>query len=423
MIRADLSADALVAGEESDLVVRFVNCGSGTCFNLIFKLVLPRQIVVVGGGDRIEVPKLPAGDVVTRTLRVRPVEPGTWVATSTNFSYRDRRGTGRRIEGFEAKLRVAAAAPKAAAPEPELVLTLPTANLPYRHWRSVTIRIDNVGAASVYSVTAHVSGQLKVKAREHRPISQLRPGEHAELTYHVCADDRGDLPVFLDVEYMDSSHDRGHTERTFSVSVGADKEAEAVPEPSGRIRILYLAANPLHTNRTRWELGFREIEDACRRSRNAARFELVSRFAVRDRDIGQSLIDVSPQVVQFSGHGSTDGLQLESGTGRTQLVAAEGLVQLFGVVAESVNCVIFGVCYSKELARDLSRHTGHAIGMAGEIDSRSMINFSIGFYQAFAAGRPVAKAFETGRAHIALQQYNRHDQHVPRLFVDGQDAT
>jgi hypothetical protein len=358
---------------------------------------------------------------VTRTVRVRPEEPGTWLVTSTNFSYRDRRGLGQRVEGFAVELVVAQAEAPPEPAAPELVLTLATEHLPHRAWQALRGRVENVGGSATHETTVTISGQLRTDNRNSRvELGRIPPRKYAEFTHHVRADDRGDVPVYLDAEFTDGWGRPGRVERTFTVSVGED-----VPPPVLRdeVRVLYLAASPSDVDRTRWEEGFREIEDACLRSRNAARFQLENRFAVRHKDIGQALIDTAPHVVQFSGHGLDGGLYVESVLGRRQAIAAEGVVELFRVNAGSVHCVILGACHSMPLARDLARHIEYVVGMDGEIDSRSMINFSIGFYQVLAAGGPVEKAFENGLAYIAMQSHKNEDRLVPRLFTKGHSGT
>src|SRR2546421_10832339 len=43
MIQAELSPRELVVGQETELTIRLVNSGPGTCSNLVFKLVMPNE--------------------------------------------------------------------------------------------------------------------------------------------------------------------------------------------------------------------------------------------------------------------------------------------------------------------------------------------------------------------------------------------
>ncbi|MFB2772535.1 hypothetical protein ACE1AT_25125 [Pelatocladus sp. BLCC-F211] len=81
-------------------------------------------------------------------------------------------------------------------------------------------------------------------------------------------------------------------------------------------RILILTANPRQTNRLRLDEEVREIDDALRRARHRDQLELVQRWAVTPREMQRAILEVSPQIVHFSGHGVGDqGLALEDETG------------------------------------------------------------------------------------------------------------
>ena len=58
----------------------------------------------------------------------------------------------------------------------------------------------------------------------------------------------------------------------------------------------------------------------------------------------------------------------------------------------------------------------YVIGMREPVGDRSAISFSVGFYQAMAAGRPVEEAFDLGRAQM-LMAYD--DAAAPELWRGG----
>ena len=97
MIQVDITPRQLEADRAAELVVRLTNVGRGLCTNLVMRIDLPVQVVLLRGSDRIEVPQLDEGATFTRTLRVKPLQVGTWTLTSPNFSYQDAQGRARRI--------------------------------------------------------------------------------------------------------------------------------------------------------------------------------------------------------------------------------------------------------------------------------------------------------------------------------------
>jgi TIR domain len=114
MIQASIAPRQLEADRPAELVVRLTNVGQGLCTNLVFRIELPVQLVLLRGSDRIEVARLEAGASVTSSLSVKPLKAGTWALTSPNFSYQDPRGHARRIADFRLEVRVV----PATRPEP-----------------------------------------------------------------------------------------------------------------------------------------------------------------------------------------------------------------------------------------------------------------------------------------------------------------
>lgn len=413
MIKADLTPLSLIAGERTDLIIRLLNTGPGTCSNLVFKLVMPTEIPVVMGSERIEIPRLSAGEEAVSVVRVHPKAPGRFTASSTNFSYRDRRGFSRRVEDFATQFVVSRQAPVVVPPNPRLQVRLVSDELPYRKWARLCVRVENIGEVPLPDVHVNIFGPFQV----HDPgrdstVDSVPPGLHADVELSVRTRDAGDIPVRVTTSFG-TGPGRRFDEQTFTITV----RPEPVDQPgTDRTRILYLAANPIDTERIRWEQDVKEIGEELLRSKDTARFDLRYQFAVRDRDISRALIEFEPEVVHFSGHGLVDGRILaESETGRARPITSEGLTSLFGLLAEHVRCVILSACHSWRLAESMAERIDYVIGMSEDIGDHSAIRFSIGFYQALAAGRPVEHAFEFGCTHIEMDS-RRGSREVPRLF-------
>src|SRR5215213_6838065 len=70
--------------------------------------------------------------------------------------------------------------------------------------------------------------------------------------------------------------------------------------------ILFLAANPLGTDRLAIDREARAIQAELDRSGFRDRFELVTRWAAEPLDLLRELRRLKPAVVHFSGHGTSD---------------------------------------------------------------------------------------------------------------------
>lgn len=83
------------------------------------------------------------------------------------------------------------------------------------------------------------------------------------------------------------------------------------------ISILFLTADPTNASRLRLGEEFREIQEKLQLSKQRDKFDLHQRTSIRPADISQALLDASPQIVHFSGHGtSTGGLCVEEHNGQ-----------------------------------------------------------------------------------------------------------
>ena len=140
-----------------------------------------------------------------------------------------------------------------------------------------------------------------------------------------------------------------------------------------------------------------------RRAREREQYEIDTAEAVRYRDIHRAILDYSPNIVHFSGHGAgEEGLMFEDERGHARLVDAEALAGLFELFADQVECVVLNACYSEVQAQALAQHINHVIGMSQAIGDRAAIEFAVGFYDALGAGRPVEFAYSLGCSAIRI---------------------
>lgn len=186
------------------------------------------------------------------------------------------------------------------------------------------------------------------------------------------------------------------------------------------VSILFLAADPTDASRLRLGEEFREIQEKLRLSKQRDKFDLYQRMSVRPADISQALLDISPQIVHFSGHGTSRGeLCVEDTSGQILALHPETVAALFEQFADQVECVILNACYSVDQANAIAKHIRYVIGMNQAIGDKAAISFSIGLYQALGAGRSIEKAYKLGCVQIRLQNIPEHL--TPALITRNSD--
>ncbi|MEH2410768.1 CHAT domain-containing protein [Nostoc sp.] len=178
---------------------------------------------------------------------------------------------------------------------------------------------------------------------------------------------------------------------------------------NGQIKILFLAADPSDTTRLRLGQELRDIRERLQLAKERDRFVLESRESVRPGDISQAIFDLEPQIVHFSGHGTSTGeLCFEDLLGKYQPVQPDALAALFELVANQINCVVLNACYSEAQAKAIAEHIPFVIGMNKAIGDQAAIAFAVGFYKALAAGRIIDQAYKFGCVEIRLQAIAQH---------------
>jgi WD40 repeat protein len=193
--------------------------------------------------------------------------------------------------------------------------------------------------------------------------------------------------------------------------------AEARP-----IRILLLAASPKALEQTRVTREVRLIQEKLRASAHRSGVELIPRLAARVDDLLQALLEVEPDVVHFSGHGTEENeIILEEDDGWERPVRKQALADLFGVLKDRIRVVVLNACYSQAQAEAIAEHVDCTIGMNDAMPDDAAIEFAAAFYQAVGFGRSVQTAFDLGVKALALKGIDGAT--VPELILKrGVDA-
>lgn len=210
--------------------------------------------------------------------------------------------------------------------------------------------------------------------------------------------------------------------------------------------ILFLAANPVGTNRLALDQEARAIQLELERSGYRDRFELVTWWAAEPQDLLRELRKHRPTIVHFSGHGKggsigsagavvrdlgaandgdgepQEGLYFQRSDGQPQLVSTAALEETFCATGDSVKLVVLSACFSKAQAAALARHVKCVVGVAGAIRDDAAQSFATGFYGGLGEGESFARAFQQGRAAMSLDGLP-HSDLLWLEFGPGADAS
>jgi hypothetical protein len=190
-----------------------------------------------------------------------------------------------------------------------------------------------------------------------------------------------------------------------------------------KIKVLFLAANPLDSVRLQLDKEAREINKRLEVAQHGDSFDFIQRWAVRPDDLQDALLKTSPHIVHFSGHGSeNEEILLQDDFGNSRPVNRDTLAKLLETLKDNIRIVVLNACYSKPQAEAVVRTIDFTIGMSKAIGDEAAITFAASFYRALGFGRSVHDAFQLGI--IALQLEGIGEDRTPKLLIrDGVDAS
>jgi hypothetical protein len=192
-------------------------------------------------------------------------------------------------------------------------------------------------------------------------------------------------------------------------------------------KILFLTANPTNTAALQLDEEIRLISQRIRRGEYRKLFEICPAPAIRATDLPYELMDSSPDIVHFSGHGSSAGelFFVREGDQSAQPIPAKTLARVFKQFRDRVKCVVLNACYSAIQAEAIAESIPCVVGMSRAVPDSTAIAFAAGFYEALAFGKSVAEAFELGQTQVELAIPSLADTaEIPQLIVrSGEDAS
>lgn len=172
---------------------------------------------------------------------------------------------------------------------------------------------------------------------------------------------------------------------------------------SQKLKILYLAANPINTTQLRLDQELRDIQHALRLATHRHLFEVHDAWAVRIEDMRRAMLDFEPDIVHFAGHGGSNGIYLEDRSGRALAIPGDAL-QGFFANFPSVQCVILNACFSDDVARAISQVVPYVIGMSATAADVASIVFAVAFYDVLGAGSTYDRAYSVAANAVQLER-------------------
>jgi hypothetical protein len=187
------------------------------------------------------------------------------------------------------------------------------------------------------------------------------------------------------------------------------------PAQDKKLKVLVFSANPRDTTWLRIDEEVSSIDKALYVSKYRDHIDIRPHFAVKVSDLQELILRHKPNIVHFSGHGSsTSQIILEDARGRSRPVSARSLSNLFKLFNRNIRCVVLNACFSQDQASAIAQHIDCVVGMSKAISDAAAIRFAAAFYQSIGYGESVRFAFDSGIVEIDLDDLD--EQNTPQLI-------
>ena len=182
-------------------------------------------------------------------------------------------------------------------------------------------------------------------------------------------------------------------------------------------KVLMMCASPKDADPLRLDQEVRDLKEQLRLVDDRKQNVNVSHaWAVKTDQVQMEVLNNTPAVLHFSGHGDKGILCFQDKNGNAAPVSAaavEGLVNLSG----TIECVVMNACFSDSIAAQLAPHVKAVIGCKVSIGDNAAVAFSKAFYRALAHDLPYRRAYDLALNELELN--SMEDEARKYNFVEG----
>ena len=209
----------------------------------------------------------------------------------------------------------------------------------------------------------------------------------------------GAIPTYLFMRQKNLAEVEKLRAETDKIKAEAEKirvelQSDKASSKDLKVRILFVAANPIDTIRLRLDEEVRGIKEGLRKSSQGNMFELDQVWSVRWDDLRSHLLRHTPDILHISGHGTKEGIVLEDESGHAHMVSAEVLNNLLMLFSDKVRLVVINTMYSEGMCKALAQSVDFVIGISGSVTDKQASKFSTAFYEALADNKDIRVAVE-----------------------------
>ncbi len=162
----------------------------------------------------------------------------------------------------------------------------------------------------------------------------------------------------------------------------------------GKIKILFIASNPIGTSKFQLEKEYLDIRRIFNSKRS--KFEVVELFNASIESLFDAVRIEKPDILHLSGPANNDFFYFHRQNDTIRTIPYHFLAPAFSMFQPYVKCVFINTQSSPIFLKKISNGLHFAIGGNNQINDEISILFSNGFYTAVSQGKSYDEAFQVG---------------------------
>jgi hypothetical protein len=207
-------------------------------------------------------------------------------------------------------------------------------------------------------------------------------------------------------------------------------------------RVLIIYSNPSDTDRLRLDKEHRAIDEVLSKLQ-LPQNTVTRRHATTFEDLVKALAEFEYSIIQFSGHGSNQGIYLEGLGGVSgQLITPQQLTRLLSETQPNLKAAILMCCFSADSLPVLIDAAPYLVTVFGPADDNSSINFVRLFYEFYFKNESIEtsylfaqelassglqtvlsrRALDEAKGRILFQIFPKGDHFGDTILIDLNDA-
>ncbi|HEV2992603.1 MAG TPA: CHAT domain-containing protein [Candidatus Angelobacter sp.] len=182
---------------------------------------------------------------------------------------------------------------------------------------------------------------------------------------------------------------------------GSEHKAPELPVINRKgMKILFLAASPLEWPMLDLEAEENALREVIESTKYRESIEVVTRLGIQPDKLVPYVREHQPNIIHFSGHGTTGGLIVRNDRGKFQAVSGEDLSQF--LEDRGVDLVVLNACYSQPHADAICSAVKAVVGTTQAVTDEAARKFTVAFYRSLGNGLPVEQASRDARDTLRL---------------------